>query len=287
MGYLIGPGANLSAAKLSGADLRTADLSHKVNLKGAYLTGANLSGNDLRNADFTSARMSGANLSGTWLQGAIFKSATLANANITSVSGCSVNWGKQSTNGSQAWTTSYTIRGDGSQETSLPTDLDGARNYSEGDYTTPRRDCMSGVRTTCGWSTGSIHNPPWSATIMCGVSFAGANLTGATITGMLPSADFTGATLTSAKVGTTGWAVLNGAKFTSAKLSGAKIDGGLKYYATFRSATTSSTTNLGNARCTTSPNGRFNYSNGYWSAAGTFVHTSDVMGDNYCPYPSG
>jgi len=285
-GYLIGPGANLASAKLSGADLRSVDLAHKTNLKGAYLTGANLSGNDLRYSDFTSAHMSGANLSGTWLQGAIFASATMTNANLTAVSGCQVNWGRQSSDGSHFWTSSYTVKGDGSDFSILANNVDGTFHPDTG-ATAPRRDCLSGVKTTCGWASGTYHSPPWSAAISCGVSFSKANLTGAKITGMLPSANFAGANLTDALVGTTSWVSINGAKFTSAKLAGAKIEGGTKYYATFKGASTSSKTSLGNTYCTTLPDGKFVYTNGYWNSAGTFVIAPNLSVGNYCPYPNG
>jgi uncharacterized protein YjbI with pentapeptide repeats len=285
-GYLIGPGANLASAKLSGTDLRSVDLAHKTNLKGAYLTGANLSGNDLRYSDFTSAHMSGANLSGTWLQGAIFASATMTSANLTGVSGCQVSWGRQSSDGSHLWTRSYTVKGDGSDFGILANNVDGTFHPDTG-ATAPRRDCLSGVKTTCGWASGTYHSPPWSAVISCGVSFAKANLTGAKITGMLPSANFTGANLTNALVGTTSWASINGAKFTSAKLAGAKIEGGNKYYATFKGASTSSKTSFGNTYCTTLPNGKFAYTNGYWNSAGTFVSSPNITQPDYCPYPNG
>ena len=265
-GYLIGPGANLASAKLSGADLRTADLNDKVNFKSADLTGANLTGADVRGADFTSAKMASVKLSGSWIQGAVFKSATLTNATITGVSGCRVDWGRGYTDGSHYWTTQYTARGDGADLGSTELfglAIDGTYNPETG-FTAPRRDCLSGVRTTCGWAAGTQHNPPWTASIICGVSFSGANLTGAKISGMLPNATFTGANLTNAAVGSStgvGWVALNGARFDSAKLAGAKIDGGVKYYATFKNATTSSTTNLFSAVCTTAPNGSFTYSN--------------------------
>ena len=63
-----GKRANLSGADLSGADLRSADLSGAnlsgADLRRADLSGANLSGADLRRADLSGANLSGANLSG-------------------------------------------------------------------------------------------------------------------------------------------------------------------------------------------------------------------------------
>ena len=66
---------------LSGADLRTADLS-AADLSGADLTKAdlfkaNLSGADLTGADLFKAHLSGANLSGSYLSGSYLREANL------------------------------------------------------------------------------------------------------------------------------------------------------------------------------------------------------------------
>ncbi len=80
-GYLVGPGAWLQAAQLSGAALADADL------EGAWLPGANLSDADLAGADLSSAQLHGANLSDADLHGADLVApldhANLAGANLS------------------------------------------------------------------------------------------------------------------------------------------------------------------------------------------------------------
>ena len=69
-------------ANLSGADLRSADLS-SANLSDADLRSANLSGADLRSADLRSADLSGANLRSANLSGANLSGANLRSANLS------------------------------------------------------------------------------------------------------------------------------------------------------------------------------------------------------------
>jgi Pentapeptide repeats (8 copies) len=88
----IGPGASLSRASLSRADLYGADLS-RADLSGANLTGAdlsradlsgaNLTGADLYDADLYDADLCGANLTGADLSGADLCDADLCGANLT------------------------------------------------------------------------------------------------------------------------------------------------------------------------------------------------------------
>jgi hypothetical protein len=75
--------ADLSGAYLSGADLRSADL-RSADLSGAYLSGANLSGDYLSGANLRSADLSGAYLSGAYLSGADLRSADLSGADLRS-----------------------------------------------------------------------------------------------------------------------------------------------------------------------------------------------------------
>jgi uncharacterized protein YjbI with pentapeptide repeats len=93
---------DLSAAKLSGADLKAKNLSganlsgadlQEANLDGANLSGAdlsaadlqeaNLSGSNLSAADLQEANLDGANLSGADLRGANLMTANLIGANLT------------------------------------------------------------------------------------------------------------------------------------------------------------------------------------------------------------
>lgn len=84
-GCLIGPGALLANASLTGANLSNADLAG-ANLTHAYLstasfvnsnlTGADLTGADASAANFSQANLTSATLSGTSLSGAIWSSTT-------------------------------------------------------------------------------------------------------------------------------------------------------------------------------------------------------------------
>lgn len=88
----VAPGANLSAANLSGrvlveshleyADLSNANLSD-AELSGSDLSGANLSQADLSGVDLSRADLSGVNFSRADLSDASFRNANLTNANFT------------------------------------------------------------------------------------------------------------------------------------------------------------------------------------------------------------
>ena len=69
-------------ADLSGADLRSADLSG-ANLRSADLRSDDLSGANLRSANLRSADLRSANLSGADLSGANLRSADLSGANLS------------------------------------------------------------------------------------------------------------------------------------------------------------------------------------------------------------
>ena len=74
-------GANLSEAKLNGADLRLAKL-HGANLSEAELHGANLSSAELHGADLSGAELHGANLFNAELHGADLSEAELHGADL-------------------------------------------------------------------------------------------------------------------------------------------------------------------------------------------------------------
>ena len=80
------PGANLSEAHLSGANLSGADLS-KAHLPGANLSEANLSWANLSEAHLSGADLSGANLSGADLSGADLSEADLFGADLSGARG--------------------------------------------------------------------------------------------------------------------------------------------------------------------------------------------------------
>ena len=86
-GYLVGPGANLVNALLSGADLVGANLAG-TNLEGADLSGSDLTGIDLSNTKLAGSNLSGAklisvNLSGRNLNGSNLTYSTINNANLS------------------------------------------------------------------------------------------------------------------------------------------------------------------------------------------------------------
>ena len=70
-GYLIGPGANLSHAELTG-----------LNLNGSNLTGANLSYSELGGGNLTGANLTGANLTGANLTGANLTDVNIEGADL-------------------------------------------------------------------------------------------------------------------------------------------------------------------------------------------------------------
>jgi uncharacterized protein YjbI with pentapeptide repeats len=70
VGYIIGPGANLTGANLMDVDLTNADLTG-ADLTGAILTGATLTGAHLDGATLTGADLEGATLTGATLTGVI------------------------------------------------------------------------------------------------------------------------------------------------------------------------------------------------------------------------
>jgi uncharacterized protein YjbI with pentapeptide repeats len=73
---------DLSAAKLSGADLKAKNLSG-ANLSGADLQEANLDGANLSGADLQKANLDGANLSGADLSAADLQEANLSGSNLS------------------------------------------------------------------------------------------------------------------------------------------------------------------------------------------------------------
>ena len=78
---LVGYGANLAYADLSGVDLSGLDLSF-ANLRGAELTFTDLSGCNLSFVDLTDANAIGVNLRGATLRGAVTENASLTFADL-------------------------------------------------------------------------------------------------------------------------------------------------------------------------------------------------------------
>jgi uncharacterized protein YjbI with pentapeptide repeats len=87
IGYLMGPGANLSGAKFSFtpcASLQGVNLT-SANLSGATLWCTDLSGAHLSGVNLSNAWLAGVNLSGADLSGALFRDDTLSDINLNSV----------------------------------------------------------------------------------------------------------------------------------------------------------------------------------------------------------
>jgi len=84
-GYLIGPGANLTGASLSGVNLTDRALN-TVNLSNATLTNAILTRTNLTSAVLTGATLTGATLTSASLKNANVTSADFTNATLTSAS---------------------------------------------------------------------------------------------------------------------------------------------------------------------------------------------------------
>jgi uncharacterized protein YjbI with pentapeptide repeats len=89
-GFLIGPGASLARANLSGLNLAGANLSG-INLSSASLVSTNLSGANLSNSDLSGANLTGADLFRANLSGVTWSSTTCPNSRSSNglTGGCS------------------------------------------------------------------------------------------------------------------------------------------------------------------------------------------------------
>jgi uncharacterized protein YjbI with pentapeptide repeats len=233
MGYLVGPGANLTDAILPNVQLAYANLS------GANLSGANLSNGDLHNAQLASLTLTDANLSNTNLKGAtlvgvvsggivgtpselpaqwqvisgylVGPGANLVDANMTDAQLTLVNL--RDANLTNVTMTSADLTGTDLQgatlaevvsggiigvPSALPVDWQLISGYLVG----PRADLTNAVLTNMNLADANLTD-----TNLAGAELWGADLTDANLAG----ADLTGAQLA--------FATLNGAKLASANLS--------------------------------------------------------------------
>ena len=251
-GYLVGPGANLSATDLSNVDLSGVDLT-AANLSEGTLTGANVSGATFTGARLTnltsgaivgqpaalptgwivtrgffagptaslaSADLSGSSLISANLAGANFYGADLTGADLTGVNLTGASLSMATIEGTKFARANFTgvIS---AYETGTPASLPTNWQVLNGPY-------QGGLIAYLVGPTASLGGAQ-----LAGVSFAGLNLSNIYLPGgHLVGADFTGATvrhgnLASASLGLANFsgADMAGANFTAADMSGANFTG--------------------------------------------------------------
>jgi uncharacterized protein YjbI with pentapeptide repeats len=225
-GYLAGPGVDLAAAALSGANLAGYDLAG-VNLQSANLDGANLAGADLAQVTAPQANLTGANLSGADVGSANFSSATLTSADL------------DTTDFSTA-TLNYVISGG---VTGVPSALPANWKVADGYLVGPRANLnhaslsgadLSGVDLEAAFlneadlSSANLTAADLRASELGSANLTSADLSGASLYGaQLFSTDLTNADLANADLS---WAslqspVMSGANFANANLYAITYDG--------------------------------------------------------------
>jgi uncharacterized protein YjbI with pentapeptide repeats len=187
-GYLVGPGADLNDAALSGADLSSADLAD------SYLGGANLTGASLANADLSGANLDETNLADADLNAANFTNAELAGVESGGITGAT---------------------------TLLPTDWQLMSGYLAGPGADFDSDNASGVDL----SGTDLEDASFYGTDLEGANLSEANLTGISAPGIdLEDANLTDANLTDASLAFAafgpGELTLQGADLSGATLTG-------------------------------------------------------------------
>ena len=144
VGYIIGPGANLTGANLMDVDLTNADLT------GADLTGADLTGANLTGANLTGATLTGTDLEGATLNTVAFNMWGLISGGITG------------------------------PPASLPTDWRFVDGYLIGPYADLTGATLTGADLT--WPT-NLSGANLTGATLTGADLTGAALTDATLTG--------------------------------------------------------------------------------------------------------
>jgi uncharacterized protein YjbI with pentapeptide repeats len=224
LGYLIGPGANLTGANLTGA-----------NLTGATLTGANLTNAVLSRANLSGTDLTGATLTGV-ISGGLTGSPAALPAGWSIVAGYLIGPGANLSTGPGLLTganlTGATLSGANLTGANLTSAVLTGANLSGTNLTGAT---LTGV--TSGGLIGTPAALPAGWTIVVGYLIGpGANLTGANLTGAnLAGADLTGATLTGVTSGgitgtpaalPAGWILVDGYLIgPGANLSGANLTG--------------------------------------------------------------
>ncbi len=196
---IVGPGANLSQALLSGADLQGVDLS------GADLTFALLNDTNLADVDFSGATMTFALLNNATLGGADLSTADLGSAGLTGVQG----------------------QLSAAAGVSLPAGYFVAGNHLVGPGVNLANANLAGVSLNgvnldgVNLSGADLSGASVETVGLDGANLAGANLSGATFNNAdLSNATVSGALLTNADLGNANAADAN---FVGADLSGADL----------------------------------------------------------------
>jgi uncharacterized protein YjbI with pentapeptide repeats len=202
-GYLVGAGAYLEGAALSGANLASA------NLTGTDFSGAELSGTDLNDANLSTAKLGSANLSRADLAGANLDAAVLTDANLTKatltgtiLTNADLDGANLTTTDLSAATLTGVQSGGITGSPTLPTSWKLFNGYLVG-------------------PTADLANASLEKLSITGADLNSTNLSDADLTGAsLPSADLVSADLSSANL--TG-AALTGANLTDATLTDANL----------------------------------------------------------------
>jgi uncharacterized protein YjbI with pentapeptide repeats len=250
--YLVGPGANLQFAGLSGADLTNADLSNadltNAKLAQVTLTGANLAGATLTGvtsggisgtpaalpdnwsvrvgflfgpgADVTMAALGNADLSGLTLTGITIDTADLTGANLSNTDLTGATLRELKLNGANL--TGATLTDEQSSTlTGTPASLTSNWSISGGHLIGPGADLHGEDLDSFDLSRANLSGADLSGANLVAANLAGANLTHANLAGaMVGSANLTGANLNDANLTTV---LLGGSNLTNANVTGADL----------------------------------------------------------------
>jgi len=221
VGYIIGPGANLTGANLMDADLTNVNLTG-ADLTGAHLDGATLTGATLTGvisggitgppaslptdwrfvdgyligpyADLTGATLTGADL--TWptnLSGANLNRATLTGANLTGAALTNANLLGATLTG--ATLTEVQSGGITGPPASLPTDWHFINGFLIGPFAQLSGEDLAGLDLADTDLTGAILTyANLDQATLTATTLTNANLTGATLTGVTGAAKYNSAT---------------------------------------------------------------------------------------------
>ena len=251
--YLVGPGANLQFAGLSGADLTNADLSNadltnaklaQVTLTGANLTGATLTGVTSGGvtgtpaalpqhwsvragflfgpgADVTMAALGSVNLSGLTLTGITIDTADLTGADLsnTDLSGAILR--ELKLNGANL--TGATLTGEQSSTlTGTPASLPPHWSISSGHLIGPGANLHGVDLHSLDLSGVDLSGADLGSANLIAANLTGANLTGANMAGAMVSgkANLTAADLSKANLSSV---LFSGSNLTNANLTGADL----------------------------------------------------------------
>ena len=231
-GYLIGPGAWLQHAELSGAQLAGANLANTdltgANLFGAYLPNTDLSGANLSGATLLLAQLDHANLTGANLSGATLQAAELTGADLTGADLTGIHSGHILIDGAPAV---------------LPDGWTLLSGYLVGPGAWLQHANLAGAPLFgANLSNADLTSANLSNAVLATVSLAGANLTGANLAGANLTGVRSGNIVGTPAALPDGWTLANGylvgpgAELEDADLSGAQLAGANLTYARLSNA---------------------------------------------------